>query len=300
MITIEPIDWDSGADALRAIREAVFVAEQGVPPTLEYDGEDPAARHWLLRVEGAAAGCARMLADGHIGRLALLPDYRGRGLGRRLMQRILDDAAAMGLEGVHLNAQVPALAFYHRLGFESRGPEFDDAGIPHRHMQLKLARRLGASSGRFAVSDIGTVGLELARQCRRCLRLLSLHLEARWFDRREWAQALSALARRHRNTEIRLLIADSRPLVGTHHALLGLTRRLPSSVLLRRTRIEPHELRDLFVIADERGLLRWPAREPERAWADFNNRPAAEDAAARFDGLWYRSVDDPELRDLHI
>lgn len=161
-------------------------------------------------------------------------------------------------------------------------------------------RRLGETSGRFAVVDIADHALDLARQCRRQLRLLSLSLEPQWFDSESLAEALSSLARRHRSSEVRLLIADSRPLAGRPHALVNLHRRLPSSVLLRRARVEPRELHDLFLIADERGLLYWNAREPERAWADYNNRPAAEDAAIRFDELWYRSSDDPELRELHL
>ena len=161
-------------------------------------------------------------------------------------------------------------------------------------------RRLGETSGRFAVHGIAVQALDLAGQCVRKLRLLSLHLEPQWFDSAALAQTLSGLARRHSSTEVRLLIVDSRPLAGRPHALLELHRRLPSSVMLRRARLEMRELRELCLIADERGLLCWNPAEPERAWADYNNRPAAEDAAIRFDELWYRSSDDPELRTLHL
>lgn len=317
MIEVAQVSWAQHADTLRFIREAVFVAEQGVPVALEYDGEDELAYHWLLWLDKVPVGCVRMLGDGHIGRFAILRPYRHRGLGRRLMRALLADPAAtrMAESGhLHLNAQTQAIAFYQKFGFVVTGDEFDDAGLPHRAMRFSPTNRvpsarspvvhsasvLGSSGGRFAVRDIAGQALDLARQSRRHLRLLSLHLEPDWFDRPALAQALSALARRHRSTEVRLLVADSRPLAGRSHALVNLSRRLSSSVLLRRAPVEASDLRELFLVADNQGLLCWAAREPERAWADYHNRPAAEDAAIRFDELWYRATDDPELREIHL
>lgn len=305
MVEIRLVTWREHSADLLQVRKTVFIEEQSVPEELEIDGEDPFAYHWLLLSDNQPVGCARMLPDGHIGRFALLPQFRGHGLGRLLLGTVLKDAAAHGFSNVYLHAQTHALGFYQQAGFIAEGEAFMDAGIPHKLMQKQLgnetsSRRLGETSGRFAVHDIGAVSLELARQCQRQLRLFSQFLEPEWFDRPELAEALSALARRHRFTEIRLLIIDSRPLVGRGHSLLNLSRRLPTSIQLKRAQVEPRELKELMLIADDRGVLRWDMREPERAWADFNNLPMARDSAAQFDELWYRAVDDPELRTLHI
>lgn len=130
--------WHGDGPTLRALRQAVFVAEQGVPLEIELDGRDPECRHLLARCAGVPVGCVRMLPDGHIGRMAVLAPWRGCGIGRRLLAAMLEQAAAAGLRGVWLHAQVHALAFYERLGFRAEGPEFDEAGIRHRLMRRDL------------------------------------------------------------------------------------------------------------------------------------------------------------------
>src|SRR6185295_3784174 len=106
--------------------------------------------------------------------------------------------------------------------------------------------------------------------------------------------------RRSRFSEIRLLIVDSRPLVQRGHMLLDLQRRLSSTILLRRVSCEPEDIRENYLLADDRGILCFPVREPERAWSDYNNRPIAEDYSTQFDELWNRAIDDPELRLLNL
>jgi len=136
------VRWEEAQEALRAVRETVFVAEQGVPPELELDDEDPHCLHVLARDQaGRPIGTGRMTDDGHIGRVAVLAPWRGRGVGVALMQALLAEAARRGLERVWLNAQLSALAFYERLGFAAEGEVFMDAGIPHRRMR----RRIGAA-----------------------------------------------------------------------------------------------------------------------------------------------------------
>lgn len=136
---IEPASWPQDRDALRAVRETVFVEEQGVPLSLEWDDQDAIARHLLARdATGQPIGTARLLPDGHIGRMAVLADWRGKGVGSALLQAVLAQARQHGLTQVMLNAQCSALGFYERLGFVAEGPVFDDAGIPHRRMRLSL------------------------------------------------------------------------------------------------------------------------------------------------------------------
>lgn len=130
--------WDRlGGDAT-AVRHQVFVLEQGVPQELELDEEDIHALHVVAYAAGRAVATGRLLADGHIGRLAVLERFRGQGLGSHILANLLAHARAQALPRVVLNAQTQALAFYQHHGFIPFGPVFDDAGLPHRAMELKL------------------------------------------------------------------------------------------------------------------------------------------------------------------
>lgn len=138
------VSWRAHRGALSGIRHRVFVAEQGVPPRLELDRRDRRARHALaLGPGGRPVGCGRLLADGHIGRLAVLPGYRGRGVGTALLAALVGEARRRGLARVFLHAQVAAVGFYARHGFTAAGGVFLDAGIPHRYM-FKHVRTRGA------------------------------------------------------------------------------------------------------------------------------------------------------------
>jgi predicted GNAT family N-acyltransferase len=134
-------DWRRDRAALRAIREQVFVREQGIPEAFESDGRDAVARHVIARDEnGVAIGCGRLLPDGSIGRLAVVRGSRGRGIGRAMLARLLDIARAAGYAEVSLDARIDAAGFYARHGFAAVGREFMEAGIRHRRMEHVLAR----------------------------------------------------------------------------------------------------------------------------------------------------------------
>ncbi len=128
--------------ACHAIRRVVFIDEQAVPEELEMDDLDGEAIHLLATVDGRPAGTARLLLRdevGKIGRVAVLADRRGTGLGAALIRAALDELRAVpGVTTAKLGAQVHALGFYERLGFTAFGPVYDDAGIPHRDMTRPL------------------------------------------------------------------------------------------------------------------------------------------------------------------
>ncbi len=133
-------DWHSDADQLRAVRTAVFIVEQRVPEAMEWDGDDCDSAHALAEDgAGHAIGCARLLADGHIGRVAVLREWRGRGVGEALMRCMLGVARANGHRRVALRSQTHACAFYARHGFVAEGGVYDEAGIPHQTMTCELA-----------------------------------------------------------------------------------------------------------------------------------------------------------------
>lgn len=139
---IEEVAWQSRQHDLLAVRVAVFVREQGVPEALERDRQDASALHLLATdATGRPVGTARMLSDGHIGRMAVVAAMRNRGLGSQLLKRLLDLAVERGMESVFLHAQCHAEPFYARLGFTTEGVIFKDAGIDHRCMRLRLEHR---------------------------------------------------------------------------------------------------------------------------------------------------------------
>lgn len=133
-IQIRIADWQKDNADLRRIREKVFITEQAVPPELEWDADDATAIHFLALDGDYAIGTARLLPDGHIGRVSVLKDWRGLKVGDALMQAVIAEAERLGLEQQKLSAQVQATAFYERLGFAIVSGEFLDAGIPHVDM----------------------------------------------------------------------------------------------------------------------------------------------------------------------
>jgi predicted GNAT family N-acyltransferase len=131
-----------------AIRRSVFIEEQGVPESEEIDehDRDPAAVtsavHMLARLEECAVGTGRLLlsyppgTNAHIGRVAVLAEWRRSGVGTAVMRALEGAARQRGFAGITLAAQLPAIAFYERLGYTARGDVFLDARIEHRWMDL--------------------------------------------------------------------------------------------------------------------------------------------------------------------
>lgn len=136
---VRPAGWPASRHALQAVRRTVFIDEQHVPEALEWDDNDEKSRHVLaLSIHGEPIGTGRLLPDGHIGRMAVLREWRGKGVGSTILRALLDLARQDGLHTIRLNAQTHALAFYARHGFSVGGDVFMGAGIPHLEMRLQL------------------------------------------------------------------------------------------------------------------------------------------------------------------
>lgn len=148
---VRPAITTEELDACYAIRMEVFVTEQQVPLEEEIDAYDPIARHFLLDIDGAPAGTARLVeyreGTGKIGRVAVRKEYRGRGGGSALMRQLMDEGFG-AYDTLILDAQVPVIAFYERLGFAAEGSVFLDAGIPHRRMTAHRPSRSQTTSAR--------------------------------------------------------------------------------------------------------------------------------------------------------
>lgn len=133
--------WSDKSIALSKIRETVFIQEQFVPVELEWDEHDATAWHFLITEHvqhtstgGEVIATARLLPDGHFGRMAVLKPYRLKGIGTFLIRQVEAFAKLQKLTRIDLAAQTHAIGFYHQLGYSLTGDMFMDAGIPHRNM----------------------------------------------------------------------------------------------------------------------------------------------------------------------
>lgn len=137
--TINLVSWQNEIDNLRSIREIVFINEQNVPEEMEWDEFDTISKHVLaLDNDRKPIGTARLLPDGRIGRMAVLKEWRGKGVGSAMLKRLLQELMRQDVTQAILNAQTSVIQFYQKYGFQTEGEEFIEAGIPHIKMVLIL------------------------------------------------------------------------------------------------------------------------------------------------------------------
>ena len=125
------------------VRQEVFILEQRVPAELELDELDSSAAHVLAYQDAHCIGTGRLVnlsaKQAQIGRMAVLAKFRGKGIGKQILQKLVDLAASRGVLEIILHSQVSAIPFYGKLGFQAQGGVYEEAGIPHRNMMLTLA-----------------------------------------------------------------------------------------------------------------------------------------------------------------
>jgi predicted GNAT family N-acyltransferase len=145
VVKIELMSWESARAEASRIRFKVFVEEQGVPRDIELDERDPDCVHALAYEEGKAVGTGRLLprednaqAVAYVGRMAVLPECRGRGIGSRILESLIGKARERGEREAVLSAQVHAVEFYRSHGFQPMGEIYEEAGIPHRKMRRAI------------------------------------------------------------------------------------------------------------------------------------------------------------------
>ena len=135
------VELTDDLDTCRALRRTVFIDEQGVTEAEEWDGRDAEAMHLLGWIDDRAVATARIFLEGEtgkIGRVCVLAEARGTGAGAAIMRGAIAALRDQGARYAKLSAQTHALPFYEKLGFVAYGPEYPDAGIPHRDMVLEL------------------------------------------------------------------------------------------------------------------------------------------------------------------
>lgn len=309
--------WQNSPATLRQLRHEVFVDEQRVPPELEWDETDEVAEHFLVRdPSGHAVAVARLFddaGDGRIGRMAVSSKVRGSGVGLWLLRAVMVHGLSRYNHFV-LSAQEYAIPFYQRAGFLVVSGTYQDAGIPHRSMRctapaLVLQQQAESDTPLLLAQDSTSWQLQspsdwnavldaLSSQARRRLWLCEPTLDAGRYDRDYLRNALSALARRSRYSEVRILIAEDKPLVERHHRLADLIRRLSSHVQLRLTNPELPLPRSSFVLVDAAGVAYRHEATAPGGFANFNAPGRVKPLEDEFQRLWNSGKRSAELRDM--
>lgn len=130
--------WAQLQQDAKRIREQVFIQEQQIAPEDEWDAEDSVSQHFVAYDHEQPIATARLLRSNSIGRVAVLKDYRGKGIGKLLMEAVIAQARIECREFLKLSSQVHAIEFYAALGFAVQGEEYLDCEIPHIDMWMKL------------------------------------------------------------------------------------------------------------------------------------------------------------------
>ncbi len=322
-VTFRKYSWQLAPAALKDIRRTVFIDEQKVPPELEWDDTDEVADHFLAVLpDNTPVGTARLfntLGDtAHIGRMAVLPHYRGKGIARALLRHLMTEAAGQ-VDDLYLSAQDHAVPFYQRSGFHVCTGPYDDAGIPHFGMRC-LAPELvnadfGSQSQRPAPMILGqddqswlvdadhqipALMDSLASQARLRIWLYDQVLDHELYDRQRFRDLLSGLARNHRNSEIRILVHDDRPLVKRRHQVVELMRRLPSSVNLRLVNSDYPREDQPFMVVDRQGVLFRHRFDRPEGFANFSDSGRGKLLSENFQRMWDTSRPSLELRELPL
>jgi predicted GNAT family N-acyltransferase len=139
MARVELMTWEQAQPVAGPLRFAIFVGEQNVPAGIELDDLDASCVHAIAYdVDGKAVGTGRLLPDGHIGRMAVVKEWRRRGIGAEILEALTNEARKRGHAEVLLSAQLQAAEFYREHGFVAEGKVYEDAGILHQKMRKKL------------------------------------------------------------------------------------------------------------------------------------------------------------------
>lgn len=297
----EVAEWsrDEQRSALLELRRIVFIEGQGVPEARERDGLDGECWHVLARDDaGKPIGCGRLTPAHKIGRMAVLEGWRGQGVGAALLRELVARARNLGWPEVALEAQVSAIGFYQREGFEAHGDVFEDAGLPHRSMRLALPP-LEHSAMPLRDPGILPAGtreetaatrLQLLREASHDVSIRLPLLDNGSFDSPEELEELRRTASSGRSARIRILLHDPEAALRNDHRLITLAQRLPSAIQIRMP-VDELDLgyRSSCVLNDAGGYLFLPEADRPSGRAASHDRAGQAPLQRHFDETWERS-----------
>jgi predicted GNAT family N-acyltransferase len=309
---VEVCDWRNERDreALVAVREEVFVREQSVPREMELDDDDPRSVHVLARGDdGVPMGTGRLSPEGKVARMAVLPTWRGRGVGSAILSTLLDEARTRGVRQIVLHAQRGAIRFYRTHGFESEGEPFAEAGIPHVVMRRVLdpleppgrpplpARPEPTGLHASTREELISVTHALLTGAKHSMSVLVREIHPQLLDDTACLVQLRRLAISGRGASIRVLTQDITRALEDGNRMFELAQRLPSVFEIRRpVEDADREYPSAFMCVDTGGYLFRPI--DRRMAAEGSTYAPGRHALlmAYFEQVWARSESWPELR----
>lgn len=292
------VDFHAALGELRAVRDEVFVGEQGVPVELEHDALDPLCTHAIARLlDGTPVGTARLTPDRHIGRMAVRAPWRGRGVGDALLLSLVDAARKRGWPEVRLNSQVSAIGFYDRHGFKPEGERFIEAGIEHQAMLRTLDGPQRIDARETAIE----MAVQVIEGARRMLWIRSFDLDPWLYDDAGVLQALRGFATSGRGNEVRVLLHEAAAPQRAHAPMLSLAQRLPSVFQFRELQ-DPVDRNDpaAFIVADGGGYYLRSLGQRIEGEAELHAAARMRQLRAGFDDAWERSRPVSEFRALGL
>jgi predicted GNAT family N-acyltransferase len=323
-------DYETELGALRAVREPVFIVEQQVPPDLEWDELDPCSQHVLARdADGNPIGTGRLTPEHKIGRMAVLPAWRGRGVGEAMLVRLLDLACGLGYVEVKLHAQVTAIEFYRRVGFEPYGVRFMEAGIEHQSMRLVLeswdhtpaaptpavtapARDEAPRVPAELITQRAEREFDSFTECREAvLEVLQGARHKLWIYSRDLDPTLLAgpavldefrrVGLAGRGAELRILLHDPAAAHRARSPLVGLAQRMSSTVQIRQA-VEDVDLQyaSAFVLNDAGGYLFRPLASRFEGSVSPHGPGRHRQLLDYFRQVWERAIEADELRPMRL
>jgi predicted GNAT family N-acyltransferase len=296
LFSVEAVEYDGALPALRQVRDAVFVDEQQVPVELERDDLDPLCRHVLARDgQGQPIGTGRLTPEHRIGRMAVLADWRGRGVGNAVLLALLDEARQLGWREVSLHAQASAIGFYARHGFLPYEARFLEAGIEHQSMRRILDKPNPVETHDAALAAL----LGVIAGARRGLLVYSRELDPGLLDTPEALAALRRFATHH--GEVRVLVQDPGTPQRALAPLIGLAQRLPSAFAFRAVE-EPGDraYASAFIVNDRGGWYFRTLGHRFDGETELDGEARARQLRAAFEPMWERGRPCTEFRALGI
>lgn len=294
---VEAVDYAQAQPELHAVRERVFVHEHGLPRDQERDALDPLSAHVIARdADGLPIGAGRLTPERMIGRMAVLPGWRGRGVGAAMLDMLLQLGRQRGWREVALAAHADAIAFYARHGFAPVGAPQSTAGIDQQTMRRPLG--LHAIEERDAARAATAA---LVRSARRGLWVYTRELDPGLFDDADVLEALRRFGTRGRSAEARFLLQDAGAPQRDHAPLLALAQRLPS-VFVFRAVVDPVDRAypSAFVVNDAGGFYFRGLGHRFDGEADLHAPGRSRQLRMAFEGIWERARPVTEYRALGL
>jgi len=333
------VNFEASKKVIRNVRKIVFVTEFGLPESfvgneIEADSNtdsnttDINAIHWIAEDDsGGAIGCIRLSVDGQISRLAVMSEHRHQGIGQSLVELATIKAVRMGLPEVRTDALVMLDRFYTRAGFTKRGESFDGFGLEHQtyfkatdtedvhqaplqapgkddhYTDSGITYQLGEDNNLIMLrreEDFRNIILEMAGQALLSIRIYSPLLEHKLFDSLELFETCSALARKNRHTSIEILLYEAHRAVKNGHALLEISRKLPSSIKMKIVHPDYRPLNHEYVLVDSAGVIYRHDHEDFDGYANFSDKTECARLGRQFQAAWESGLNDPDLRQIRI